>query len=602
MLIKAEAYFMLKRYDDAFATYREYVETSKNKYGETSGTYYQTLFILANIEGARGNTNEADSLFRLSMNYLLANMKQLWRYSTPTQREQFWMETLNNLSGMAAFAVKFGNSNSELTETCYNALLFSKSLLLETEKSVADIIRNEGKDDDIANYRNLLAVNNRLLTLKSNYEYNKNEIDSLTIYQRELEQQLSSKCQIYNKYETYLDINYKKVKNSLTDNEVVIDFSDYQTEDSLRQYVAYIYDKDKSHPLLVKCFEQQQLDSLLDGMQNFTLYNFEQLQDGAANLIWKSIEANIAKGSTVYYIPSGIMHSIALEALPLSDGTVIGQHYNFVRLTSAREIVNAHHSNKIDRTATLYGGLQYSLAPQKMEEESKVYEKSDLAGLVRSEYGESGFKDLSNTKDEVKRIEKTLMKDGFRVKAYLGSKGNAESFVALNGKSPSIVHIATHGFYYTPDEAKDNDFLSGYTDAMSLSGLVFAGGNAAWLGKKNIDGVLGGVLTAKDIANLDFKGTDLLVLSACKTAQGKVTSEGVFGLQRAFKKAGVGTIVMSLWNVDDKVTSEFMVAFYEQLTDKTNNWNKRKAFEQTKEIIRKKHPDPYYWAAFVMLD
>ena len=81
-----------------------------------------------------------------------------------------------------------------------------------------------------------------------------------------------------------------------------------------------------------------------------------------------------------------------------------------------------------------------------------------------------------------------------------------------------------------------------------------------------------------------------------------MTAEGVFGLQRAFKKAGVGTIIMSLWNVDDKVTSEFMVAFYEQLTDKANTWNKRKAFEQTKEIIRKEHPDPYYWAAFVMLD
>lgn len=602
LLNKSEAYFMLKRYDDAYATFSEYVETSRNKYGETSGTYSQALFTLANIEGARGNINEADSLFRMSMNCLLVNMKQLWRYSTPSQREQFWMETLNNLSGMAAFAVKCGNFDSELTETCYNALLFSKSLLLETEKSVVDIIRKEGTEDDIANYRNLLAVNNRLLVLRNNYEYNKLEIDSLTIQQRELEQRLSHKCQSYNEYETYLDINYEKVRNSLADHEVVVDFSDYQTEDSVRQYAAYIYDKDKSHPLLVKCFDQQQLDSLLDGMQNFTLYNYEQLQDRASKLIWNPIEASIAKGSTVYYIPSGVMHGIALEALPLSDGTTLGQHYDFVRLTSAREIVNAHHSSKINRTATLYGGLQYSLDPQKMEEESKAYEKSDLAGLVRSEYGVSGFKDLRNTKDEVKKIEKTLVDNGFSVKAYLGSKGNAESFVALDGKSPSIVHIATHGFYYTPDEAKDKDFLRGYTDAMSLSGLVFAGGNAAWLGKKNVDGVLGGVLTAKDIANLDFKGTDLLVLSACKTGQGKVTAEGVFGLQRAFKKAGVGTIIMSLWNVDDKVTSEFMIAFYEQLTDKANNWNKRKAFEQTKEIIRKKHPDPYYWAAFVMLD
>ena len=406
LLNKSEAYFMLKRYDDAYVTFSEYVETSRNKYGETSGTYSQALFTLANIEGARGNINEADSLFRMSMNCLLVNMKQLWRYSTPSQREQFWMETLNNLSGMAAFAVKCGNFDSELTETCYNALLFSKSLLLETEKSVVDIIRKEGTEDDIANYRNLLAVNNRLLVLRNNYEYNKLEIDCLTIQQRELEQRLSHKCQSYNEYETYLDINYEKVRNSLADHEVVVDFSDYQTEDSVRQYAAYIYDKDKRHPLLVKCFDQQQLDSLLDGMQNFTLYNYEQLQDRASKLIWKPIEANIAKGSTVYYIPSGVMHGIALEALPLSDGTTLGQHYDFVRLTSAREIVNAHHSSKINRTATLYGGLQYSLDPQKMEEESKVYEKSDLAGLVRSEYGVSGFKDLRNTKDEVKKIEK----------------------------------------------------------------------------------------------------------------------------------------------------------------------------------------------------
>ena len=237
-----------------------------------------------------------------------------------------------------------------------------------------------------------------------------------------------------------------------------------------------------------------------------------------------------------------------------------------------------------------------------MEEESKCYDQSELAWVMRSEYGSSGFKDLRKTKEEVEKIGRVLVNNGYDVKIYSKSKGNAESFVALSGKAPSILHIATHGFYYTPEETKDNDFLSGYTDAMSLSGLVFSGGNADWLGKKKADGVLGGVLTAKDIANLNLKGTDLAVLSACKTGQGKATFEGLYGLQRAFKKAGVNTIIMSLWSVDDKVTSEFMVAFYERLADDCNAWNKRKAFEEAREIIRKKYPDPYLWAAFVMLD
>ena len=114
--------------------------------------------------------------------------------------------------------------------------------------------------------------------------------------------------------------------------------------------------------------------------------------------------------------------------------------------------------------------------------------------------------------------------------------------------------------------------------------------------------MLGGILTANDIARLDLSYTDMVVLSACQTGLGKATSEGLYGLQRAFKKAGVGTIVMSLWNVSDKTTSEFMTTFYECLANKNNAWNKRKAFEETKEIIRKKHPDPFHWAAFVMLD
>ena len=137
---------------------------------------------------------------------------------------------------------------------------------------------------------------------------------------------------------------------------------------------------------------------------------------------------------------------------------------------------------------------------------------------------------------------------------------------------------------------------------MSLSGLVMAGGNRAWTGKALPEGVLGGILTASDIASLDLSDVELVVLSACRTGDGEATAEGLYGLQRAFKKAGVKTMVMSLWDVDDMVATELMTAFYKNLLDESYAMDKRKAFDAAKSLIRDKYREPYYWAGFVMLD
>ena len=136
---------------------------------------------------------------------------------------------------------------------------------------------------------------------------------------------------------------------------------------------------------------------------------------------------------------------------------------------------------------------------------------------------------------------------------------------------------------------------------MLLSGLILSGGNAAWGGKELPSGTLGGVLTANNIARLDLSNTDLVVLSACQSGQGEATTEGLYGLQRAFKKAGVGTMVMTLWQVNDNETTEFMIAFYEALVE--TDWDKHKAFKIAKKKMRIKYPDdPNCWAVFVMLD
>jgi CHAT domain-containing protein len=217
--------------------------------------------------------------------------------------------------------------------------------------------------------------------------------------------------------------------------------------------------------------------------------------------------------------------------------------------------------------------------------------------------GNGPFRDLPNAKEEIEKIEKVLKGGKVKVTPLTGSKGTEESFLSLSGKAPSILHVATHGFYYTAEKAKDVNYLKGYNDAMMLSGLIMSGGNLAWTGRKVPEGVLGGVLTANNIACLDLRGTDLLVLSACQTGLGVATPEGLFGLQRAFKKAGVQTMVMSLWSVNDEVAKDFMIKFYEELA--RNNWDKRKAFDDAKANVRNNpryKKDPYYWAAFVMLD
>ena len=126
-----------------------------------------------------------------------------------------------------------------------------------------------------------------------------------------------------------------------------------------------------------------------------------------------------------------------------------------------------------------------------------------------------------------------------------------------------------------------------------------SGGQHAWLGENIPDGIDDGILTAEEIAGLNLSGTDLLVLSACQTGLGEIGGDGVYGLQRGFKIAGVNTIIMSLWEVSDAATEVLMTKFYSMLT---KGKSKREAFDAAVETVKKEYESPEYWAAFIMLD
>jgi CHAT domain-containing protein len=135
---------------------------------------------------------------------------------------------------------------------------------------------------------------------------------------------------------------------------------------------------------------------------------------------------------------------------------------------------------------------------------------------------------------------------------------------------------------------------------MQLSGVLLAGANNAWVGNVIPHGVEDGILTADEISRLDLRNTKIAVLSACDTGLGDIDEvNGVFGLQRGLKMAGVKTIIMSLWKVPDIETSLMMTNFYRLLFSGVDRY---KAFSEAVNIVRAKCPQPYYWAGFVMLD
>ena len=596
----------LEHHEETEQLYRKYAEGIQKIYGENHIEYIDALGSLANAEGFAGHIEPACNDYTVAVEKLKQQIQDRLPYFTEAERKGYWSQVSALIQNMTPFALEAKEYQTAFTRACYEGLVLSKAFLLETERSTFDLIKNKGTDENLRDFTMIASMQSKIREWEKVGCSRSDSILELTSRIRQMEQLLAGHCRSYGDITAFMNIGYKEIKEKLNDRDVLIDFTDYVSETRGRVYAAYLVDNKQENPLLQKLFAESKIDSMQVAYPD--QYYESPYAETMYQLLWMPFKDKVTEGATVYYVPSQLLFQIALESLPMEDGTLLGEHYHFVRLSSARELVNLDKRLDIDMAMTntnsvLYGGLLYDMEANDWEAEAKKYDVSSLLA-VRGDIvrGDSVYRPLPGSKKEVDAIEQIMKSHQLKVESYTGKRGTEESFLNMSGKAPQILHVATHGFFYTPEEAQAVDYLRGYEDAMSLSGLVMSGGNAAWLGKELPEGVLGGILTASNIARLDLSNMRLVVLSACQSGKGQATPEGLFGLQRAFKKAGVKTMIMSLWNVSDVVGTEFMNLFYENLLDKDNHFDKRKAFEKAKLVIREKYPEPFYWACFVMLD
>lgn len=449
----------------------------------------------------------------------------------------------------------------------YNYILFRKNILLRTSLNITDALEKV-TDKKIRFY----WADYQFSKLKLDYEKqsrkpNKNLVDSLTKRVDVLDRMLT-----YYAHQNQIDDpapTWKDIQNRLSEHAIAVEYFSYDhiigntLDDEL--YVAFVITKGCKHPYMVQLFPHNDLPDRTFG-------------SGYQQKVFGNLERYLHPGDTIYFSAHGALHSMSMETMPLPDNTWTCDRYVPVRLTSTAHLVKPLRS--YDKSAILYGGLSYNLTPKTMRTEAM------LASRTRA-----GVNPLPYTKTEIENIGKELKQHGYKVTLLTGSKGNEESFEALSGHSPAIIHLATHGFYkdtYDDDER----------DPMLRTGLLLSGANAKALMKESED-YEDGVLSAYEISRLDLRGTELVVLSACETGMGDITPDGVWGLQRAFKIAGAETLILSLWEIAEKPTEQFMKIFYHEYLQ---DHNKIRAFRMAQNTIRKAYPEDFHWAAFIMLD
>ena len=415
----------------------------------------------------------------------------------------------------------------------------------------------------------------------------------------------------YGDYTRNLKINWQEVQSNLGDKDVAIEFLEYPTLSDTVKYAALVLRKGWENPKFVPLFRKDQIDGIVNRDAN-QIYSYGIIGKELKTLVWGPFEEFIAPGDKVYFSAAGILHQLAIENLSYDKSSTLGDRYQMYRLSSTKELALQKPQSK-NQNVALYGGIKYDLSLDQMIAGSEKYERKDsflaLRGIDQDSLARKGWQFLPGTLAEANEVGEILKENHYQVTEFIGESGSEESLKNLSGKKTGIIHIATHGFFLPVEQSKRNPFIQmrfdgrndnlGYVDPMLRSGLLLAGGNRAWQGDSIPDTIEDGVLTAKEISNLDLRDTDLVVLSACETGLGDVSSEGVFGLQRAFKQAGAQTIIMSLWNVKDEATKYLMTNFYSYLTQGAS---KREAFIQARNKCREMYQDPESWAAFIMLD
>lgn len=667
-------YSQTKRYDQAIEMYKKCADILGATVGKSNPRYAESLANLAGAYHKSGMLKEADTNYRLALSIreklfdpmhpniasIKNNMAMLyWDMNDLESAKKYFRDALKIIS------YQIENQSQFLSESEMSLFMADNSFYGKTFYSFCNnfYLQDPQLIMDMNNYYH--TVNGILLKNANQLKYDISMTSDSVVLDKFIQWQaiktsINKQMGLPEKYRNgYLNqweleaSNLEKellrtsssFKNSfdaqkqgtqkpyavLKENEILVEFISFPNIQGMRDtdsilYGAMITKHNDSLPKFVSLFEESNLEGLLlgDTLRTFAnlLYTDAQVRnveneisygDSLYKLVWKPLEAHLKNVSKIYFIPSGVLHKISHDAIPVNDTEILSDVYQLERISSGEQITNDSKQLFNPDKIALFGGIRYDLDTISLKANYKN-DKKKLNDIMTASRGSNddtlsrggAWSYLPGAKAEVDQIGTLLKKVNIKYSIFTDFKGSEESVKQLDGEnSPSVLHFSTHGFFFPLGTSKtnlngDENPFANAKNPLFRSGLIFAGANYAWKGNTPIENSEDGILTAFEVSNLFLPNTNLVVMSACETGLGDIKrSEGVYGLQRAFKMAGVDYIIMTLWEVLDKETSDFMTVFYQNVLSKRSIPD---AFKLTQDTMKAKYrEEPYKWAGFVLI-
>ena len=618
----ATLYSNMGEYQKAEPLYIEAMQIRERVFGKERYDYALTCTGLANLYRNQKKAEMANAMYRQGFISQNSQVGKIFQFTSEIEKQSYLrkIEFLNNIyfSFLSSITLAIDNQSG------YDFSVYTRNLTLSSSK----LLRQEMFSSPDSNIKKKY---NEWMRLREQISYwqlkplsqRPVSLSGIEAQANTLEKELTRVSADFSKSQQQSRVTWKEIRQQLKPEEAAIEFVRFNYFDGRSMtdsiyYIAFLLRKDKDEPVLIPLFESRQLEKLLGAGNTLNtvaaLYGVANKSNHAFDLIWGPVEKQLEGISKIYYAPAGVLHRIAFAALPLKDHQVLSDKYRLVQLNTTADVMNQSDvpigTNDV---ISLYGAIQYDVDASALKQAVTAFTSTgEQADFLNDEDTRgSSWKYLSGTEKEINGIRSIGKQKGYSLKYKEGIAATEESVKALNGKvSPAVLHVATHGFFFPDPKPLKKDNAGNLTDAngrgfkqadnpLFRSGLLFAGANNTWRGNP-VKGLEDGILTAYEVSNLYLPNTNLVVLSACETGLGEIQgNEGVYGLQRAFKIAGVENLVMSLWKVPDDATAEFMQEFYRNIFNKQSIHD---AFYKAQSVMKNKYrKQPYKWAAWILV-